>query len=293
MTAFTALLNPISGTGGTSRERWEPVARALRAAGAEVGEELTTSASQATQRAGELSSEGRVVIAVGGDGLVRDAAGGVIAAGGTLGIVPAGRGNDLAVGLGLPDDPQGLARVLLDGTVRSIDVLDADGIVVPGNVYAGVDSHSTRIINRYRWMPPLLLYRLAPVLAVLRWRPTIFELTLDGERVEERLMMLVAANSGRYGHGLHIVPSARLDDGLIHLLTVDGDAPLRQLASFMKEAKTGTHVRRPQVTVRTAREVTVRARGPVPFGADGDEIAEQAITVRIRPRALAVLAPTN
>ncbi|MFD1859205.1 diacylglycerol kinase family lipid kinase [Aeromicrobium camelliae] len=289
MTAFTALLNPISGTGGTSRERWDPVARVLRAAGAEVDEELTVGASQAGQRAEELSRQGRVVVAVGGDGLVRDVAGGVVAGGGTLGIVPAGRGNDLALGLGLPENPDGLARVLLDGSVRRIDVLDADGVVVPGNVYAGVDSHSTRIINRYRRMPPLLLYRLAPVLAVLRWRPTTFELTLDGERVEERLMMLVAANSGRYGHGLHIVPSARLDDGLIHVLTVDGDAPLRRLASFMKEAKTGAHVQRPQVTVRTAGEVTIRAHGPVPFGADGDEIAEHTLTVRCRPRALPVL----
>lgn len=293
MTAFTALLNPISGTGGTSRERWEPVARTLRAAGADVGEELTTSAEHARQRAEELAGEGRVVVAVGGDGLVRDVAGGVVAGAGTLGIVPAGRGNDLALGLGLPEDPGALARVLLDGAVRRIDVLDADGVVVPGNVYAGVDSHSTRIINRYRWMPPLLLYRLAPVLAVLRWRPTTFELSLDGQRFEEHLMMLVAANSGRYGHGLHIVPSARLDDGLIHVLTVDGDAPLRQLASFMKEASSGTHVHRPQVTVRTAREVTIRARGPVPFGADGDEIAERALTVRCRPRALPVLVPRH
>ncbi|WP_293787547.1 diacylglycerol kinase family protein [uncultured Aeromicrobium sp.] len=291
MTIFTALLNPISGAGGTSHERWQPVARALRAGGAEVDEETTTSAGQATRRAEQLSRQGRIVVAVGGDGLVRDVAGGIVAGGGTLGIVPAGRGNDLALGLGLPEEPEELARVLTGGSVRHIDVLDADGVIVPGNVYAGVDSHATRIINRYRRVPPLLLYRLAPALAVLHWRPTTFELTLDGERIDEHLMMLVAANSGRYGHGLHIVPNARLDDGLIHLLTVDGDAPLRQLASFMKQAKTGAHVNRPQVTVRAAREVRIRALGSVPFGADGDEIAQDSVTVRCRPGALGVLAP--
>lgn len=292
MRTFTALLNPISGSGaGTSRERWEPVARELRAAGAEVSEELTTSAAHATARAGELAAAGRTVVAVGGDGLVRDVAAGVMAGGGTLAIVPAGRGNDLATGLGLPDGASALARLLLDGSARHIDVLEADGVVVPGNIYAGVDSHSTRIINRHRWMPALLLYRIAPVLALLRWRPTTFEITLDGTEVDEHLMLLVAANSGRYGHGLHIVPSARLDDGLIHLLTVAGDISLSKLASFMKDAKTGAHVRLPQVTVRTARELTIRARGSVPFGADGDELCENAVTVRIRPGALPVLAP--
>lgn len=290
MTSFTALLNPISGS-GDSAERWEPVAAELRAAGAEVAMEETRSAEQAASRAAELSAEGRTVVAVGGDGLVRDIAGGVVAENGTLGIVPAGRGNDLALGLGLPHEPAELAQVLLAGRTRAIDVLDADGVIVPGNVYAGIDALSTRIINRYRRVPALLLYRVAPVLAALRWRPASFELTLDGTTTTEHLMMVVAGNSGRYGHGLHIVPSATLDDGLIHLLTVDGSASLLRLASFMKEAKHGAHVGRPEVTVRTAREAVIRAERDVPFGADGDELADRSVTLRCRPGALRILVP--
>ncbi len=290
MTAFTALLNPISGS-GDSAERWEPVASVLRAAGAEVAMETTRSAEQAAARAAELSAGGRTVVAVGGDGLVRDIAGGVVAENGTLGIVPAGRGNDLALGLGLPHEPDELARMLLAGRTRAIDVLDADGVLVPGNVYAGIDALSTRIINRYRRVPALVLYRMAPVLAALRWRPASFELTLDGTTTTEHLMMVVAGNSGRYGHGLHIVPSAILDDGLIHLLTVDGSASLLRLASFMKEAKHGAHVDRPEVTVRTAREVVIRAERDVPFGADGDELADREVTLRCRPGALRILVP--
>ncbi len=291
MTAFTALLNPISGSAGTSVERWEPVAAALRAGGADVAMEPTRSAGQARERAEQLSLEGRTVVAVGGDGLVRDVAGGVVAGDGVLGIVPAGRGNDLALGLGLPHAPVALARVLLDGHIRAIDVLDADGVIVPGNVYAGIDALSTRIINRHRRVPALLLYRLAPVLAALRWRPASFELTLDGVTTTEHLMMVVAGNSGHYGHGLHIVPSATLDDGLIHLLTVDGSASLLRLASFMKEAKHGAHVDRPEVTVRTAREVLIRAERDVPFGADGDELADREVTLRCQPGALRILVP--
>ncbi|OUZ07807.1 hypothetical protein BHE97_15615 [Aeromicrobium sp. PE09-221] len=291
MTAFTALLNPVSGSGGTSVERWEPVAAALRAGGADVAMEPTRGAAQASERAEQLSAEGRTVVAVGGDGLARDVAGGVVAGDGVLGIVPAGRGNDLALRLGLPHTPEGLARVLLDGRTRAIDVLDADGVIVPGNVYAGIDALSARIINRYRRVPALLLYRIAPVLAALRWRPAFFELTLDGVTTTEHLMMVVAGNSGRYGHGLHIVPSAVLDDGLIHLLTVDGSASLLRLASFMKQAEHGTHVERPEVTVRTAREIVIRAAREVPFGADGDELANRSVTLRCRPRALRILAP--
>ena len=53
-----------------------------------------------------------VVVSVGGDGMLSSLAGLVSAAGGTLGVVPAGRGNDFARMLGIHDDPEAQARVL-------------------------------------------------------------------------------------------------------------------------------------------------------------------------------------
>jgi diacylglycerol kinase family enzyme len=66
-------------------------------------------------------------------------AGAAVASRGTLlGIVPAGRGNDLARALRLPATNYGLAALLLDGPAKTIDVLDINGTIVPGNIYAGI-----------------------------------------------------------------------------------------------------------------------------------------------------------
>ena len=64
--------------------------------------------------------KGDVVVSVGGDGMLSSLAGLVSAAGGTLGVVPAGRGNDFARMLGLPTEPDAVAALLLDGEVRSV-----------------------------------------------------------------------------------------------------------------------------------------------------------------------------
>ena len=40
-------------------------------------------------------------------------------------------------------------------------------MIVPGNVYAGLDAVATKIINENRRMPAKLLYRLAPVIVAL------------------------------------------------------------------------------------------------------------------------------
>ncbi|MPY98468.1 MAG: diacylglycerol kinase family lipid kinase [Actinophytocola sp.] len=289
MRSFTALVNPISG-GGHALRAWQPVAAALSAAGATTRVVETTDAAHAASAAAEAAQAGDVVVAVGGDGLVRDVASGVVEAGGVLGVVPAGRGNDLGRALGLPASASALARLLLDAAPRAIDVLDVDGVVVPGNVYVGIDSMSTRIINDTRWLPALLAYRLAPVRAILRWRSPTFTVSTDGDARSACAYSVVVANSGAYGHGLRIVPSAVLDDGKLDVLTV-GDGPRRELVKFMREAKTGEHVRRPEITLVAGTSVTIDADADVPVCADGDEIGTLPVTVKVRPGALRLLAP--
>ncbi|CRK58813.1 Transcription regulator [contains diacylglycerol kinase catalytic domain] [Alloactinosynnema sp. L-07] len=289
MRSFTALVNPIAG-GGSAAQRWQPLADLITAAGAAVTVELTESQPHAVELAAKAAQRGDVVVAVGGDGLVRDVAQGVVAADGTLGIVPAGRGNDLARKLDLPTDHAALGELLLNAPERRIDVIDAAGSIVLGNVYAGIDSLSARIINDNRWMPAKLIYRLAPALALLRWQPPVYTVTADGETITAKADTVIVANSGTYGHGLRIVPDAVVDDGLLDVMIVSA-GPKRRLAAFMSQAKTGTHVGRPEVRVVRAREVTLDADRPVPVGADGDDLGALPCKIRIRPAALRILAP--
>ncbi|MFF7634761.1 diacylglycerol/lipid kinase family protein [Kitasatospora sp. NPDC008050] len=287
---FTAIVNPVSG-GGHAAARWEPIATLLRSAGATVRTVPTRDRAHAISCATQAAERGDVVVAVGGDGMVRDVADGTVRGGGTMAIVPAGRGNDLARTLRLPGvgDPSAIAELLLAAPTRTLDVLEVNGGIAPGNVYIGIDSLATRIINAGRGLPALLLYRLAPLRAILSWRAAGYTLTVDGERRTVRAHTVVVANSGAYGHGLRIVPSAVLDDGLLDVMVV-GDGPRAKIVAFMREAKRGTHPNRPEVTVRTAREVTVDADRPIPVCADGDEIAQLPAEIRVRPGALTVIA---
>ncbi|HEY2298871.1 MAG TPA: diacylglycerol kinase family protein [Jatrophihabitans sp.] len=289
MRSFTALVNPISG-GGKAAEKWAPLAARISAAGADVRVELTRGREHAVDSARAAAGEGRTVVAVGGDGLVRDVAEGVAAARGVMGIVPAGRGNDLAWSLGFPRDVTGLADLLLEGAATPCDVIEMGDTIVIGNAYCGIDSVSNAMINKSRWLPPKVVYRLAPVRAIVTWRAPRFTLTVDGEPTSVRAHMVVVGNSGAYGHGLRIVPSARIDDGHLDVLVV-GDGPKRAIASFMREARRGTHVERPEVSVHTAREVVIEADRAVPVCGDGEELAALPVSMRIRTDLLRLIRP--
>lgn len=289
MRSFTALINPVSG-GGVAPRRWNAVADRIRSAGVTVHVEVTRSREHAARAAGAAALRGDIIVVVGGDGLARDAAEGIVAAGShaCLAIIPAGRGNDLARKLGLPHDPAAQRNLLLHGTAQPADVIEANGQIALGNVYMGIDSTANTIINGNRWVPGALLYRLAPVRVVVTWKPPLYTIVADGQTITTRAHTVVVANSGAYGRGLKIVPGAKLDDGMLDVMIV-GAGPRRQIATFMSQAKHGTHVHRPEVRIIQAREVAVETDRPVPVGIDGEDLGHTPCAMRIRPGALSLM----
>jgi YegS/Rv2252/BmrU family lipid kinase len=292
MRSFTAVVNPAAG--GDPAARLIPVARRLREAGAEVAVEYSRSLDHATHLARAAAARGDAVIAAGGDGMVGGLAGALAGTGATLGILPAGRGNDFARQLRLPQEPDRLAALLLTAEPRAIDAIEVvpdEGAarIVVGSVYGGVDSVANMHINRLTRLPGALAYYLGPLRAIARWRPVSYRITVDGELHEERGYTVVTANSGFYGHALHIAPDAAVDDGLLDIVIIR-HAPKRLFFAVMRELPRGTHVRRPEIEVLRGREVRVEADREIPIGGDGELIGTLPARMRVLPGALSVLA---
>ena len=293
---YAFLVNPASG-GGAAPAAVVPVARLLREAGAVV--EVTYSPGpHATQDlVAAAVARGATVVSVGGDGMLSSLVGPVARAGGTLGIVPAGRGNDFARMLGLPLDPAGQAEVLLTGGTRTVDLVALGERLLAGSVYAGVDARAAALVDRLHRLPGRLQYPWAAARSLATYRPARYRLAVDGRGVEVTAATVVVAGSAYYGQGMRIAPDAVLDDGLLDVVVI-GAASRRDLVRSLPRVYDGSHVGLPEVTVlRGARvELAAEARTPVPVGGDGEPLGvlpgfgEGPWVVEVRPAALRVLA---
>ncbi|MFE0207280.1 diacylglycerol kinase family protein [Streptomyces sp. NPDC058985] len=293
MRQFTAVVNPTAG-GATSAAALLGVARLLREAGAGLETEYSHSLAHARELARRAGERGRVVLAVGGDGMAGGIGGALSGTGALLGLVPAGRGNDFARALRLPTDPAGLARVLLDGEPRCVDTIEVtsavhDRTVVLGSVYAGVDALANHHANSARLLRGTASYYAGALRAVAGWRATRYRVTVDGEEHAFTGYTVVAANSGYYGFNRLIAPAAEVDDGLLEVVMIH-DAPRWLFFKLMNELATGAHVHRPQVRVLRGREIRVEADRAIPYGADGEVEAAVPVTARVLPGALRVLS---
>ncbi|MFF7856316.1 YegS/Rv2252/BmrU family lipid kinase [Streptomyces sp. NPDC007904] len=292
MRQFTAVVNPTAG-GATAAAALLAVARHLREAGAGLRTEYSRSLDHARELARDAGQRGRVVLAVGGDGMAGGIGGALSGTGAVLGLVPAGRGNDFARALGLPADPAALARTLLGGEPRAVDTIEVesavhDRTVVLGSVYAGVDALANRHANRSRLLRGPASYYAGGLRAVTTWRAARYRVTVDGEEHPHIGYTVVAANSGYYGSGRIIAPGARVDDGLLDVVMIR-KAPRRLFFALMNELGTGAHVHRPEVRTLRGREVRISADRDVFYGTDGEVEAVLPVTARVLPGALRVL----
>ncbi|MFF4544737.1 YegS/Rv2252/BmrU family lipid kinase [Streptomyces sp. NPDC001435] len=292
MRQFTAVVNPTAG-GSSAAAALIQVARVLREAGAELETEYSRSLAHAQDIARGAGERGRVVLAVGGDGITGGIGGALSGTDTVFGIVPAGRGNDFARALELPSDPDALARILLDREPRPVDTIEVrsavhDGTVVLGSVYAGVDALANRHANHARLLKGAASYYAGGLRAVTTWRPADYRITVDGEEHALRGYTVVAANSAYYGSGRMIAPGARVDDGLLEVVMIR-EAPRHLFFTLMNELKSGAHVARPEVRILRGREIRIEADRPVPYGADGEVEAVLPVTVKVLPGALKVL----
>jgi YegS/Rv2252/BmrU family lipid kinase len=284
------LVNPSAG-GGRVHELLPQVEAALGEAGVEYRIVSTRGVEHARREAGSAAEADEVPVVMSGDGLVGQVGGELAGTGVPMGIIPGGRGNDLARVLGIPTDPPGAAAVLAAGSTREIDVGEVNGRRFLGIASCGFDSDANRIANEARFVRGNLVYLYAALRALYAWKPATFTLLVDGERKQVTGYTVAVANNKAYGGGMYAAPNAELDDGLLDVVVCERTSRFTFVFRVLPRVFKGTHVELPYVHELRAREVMVSADRPFAMYADGDPVGDLPVTVRVRPGALTVLVP--
>lgn len=295
-------INP-SASFGASRDVGPAVVQTLRAMGHEVTsltepdfESLLSSARAAVR------AKPDALVVVGGDGMVNLGANVVAGTRVPLAIVPAGTGNDMARGLGLPigDTEAAIRRVgeALQGEPRVIDAMrvrwtDADGAVferwAAGSLSAGFDAIVNERANNMRHPKGPSRYILALLAELAGLKPLRYRVTLDGELVELDALLVAVGNNVSLGGGMRITPDALLDDGLLDVMLVKPLGRIAFMRIFPRVFK-GTHTTDPRVVLRRARRIRIEVDAPLVAYADGERMGPLPVELEVVPGALRVLA---
>lgn len=284
------LTNPTSGKGRGNRTAAIALPR-LKEAGFHVRSLVGADADEALELADRSVAEGvESLVVVGGDGLVHLAVQALAGSETSLGIIPAGSGNDVARYLDLPrSDPQAAADVVVGSRTRRIDLARVGSQHFVTVLAAGFDSLVNERANAMSWPRGQMRYNLATLAELRVFEPLPYTLSLDGATRKVEAMLVAVGNGPSFGGGLRICHGASIDDGWLDVVIIKTMTKLDLVRTYPK-LFTGGHTRHPQYEHHRVRSVTVAAPGITAY-ADGERIGALPLTVDVAPLALKVLVP--
>jgi diacylglycerol kinase (ATP) len=243
--------------------------------------------------------EGLLIVA-GGDGTVHDVVNGLGRAGFpegvTLGILPAGTGNDLAATLCIPEDPEFAEDVIRQNRERRLDVgrVRSEGVgerffinVATGGLGAEISNVNDEELKK-RWGK--LSYLRASLEVARNFDVRELTLYIDGEERQVKAVNIAVGNCRYTGGGWPATPKANPEDGLLDVVVIEalGVADLLELApAALSESD---YLDSDGVLFVRAKEIRVETQPPgLEFTADGEIIGNEPARFSILPQALNVL----
>lgn len=179
-------------------------------------------------------------------------------------------------------------RGSVDGGARTFFCLNAVTLGIGAQVAARVAAQG-RIARK---LSGEARFALAALPALAGWRERRVRVRVDGgEAGELRTNLIAVVNSRFAGGGMMFSPAARVDDGLLDVVTASR-LSRTMLAREMTRVHTGGHVANPRVTIVRASRVSighVNDGDALPVEADGDVRGVTPLELIVVPRALRVV----
>ncbi len=326
------LINPASRS-GYSLKVWHNIAPLFNAAGISCRLLYSESEFGMGKLSRELTagSEPLNLIVLGGDGSLNEVLNGIEDFSKVfLGFIPTGSSNDFARALGQSSPEEAARQILSDGfscldlgemacreergdtkeagekgkekgteeegktkTAKRFFIVSS-GLGFDAAICYGADHTSLKkLLNRLHLGK--LIYIMVALKEILKAKPGEFQLILDHkEKLRfKKCLFTVCMNHKYEGGGFMFCPKADGGDALLDICVISNLGKLLFLLMF-SSAYRGSHVKYPFVTIRQARELTIRSEKPLYFHTDGEVPGKtREMAIRIHPGKLQLLNLKN
>lgn len=290
--AFKLILNPTADK-GKAIQRLPDIAAELNKHHIAYDITLTQYPWHAAEIAAQAVEEGYPnVVAVGGDGTINEVLNGLMLAKKSavnlprMGVLPIGRGNDFAYGMGIPADLTESCITLANGHSRLIDVgwlkggLYPDGRYFGNGIGIGFDAMVGFLANQGK-VSGFPGYLLAAIKTIAIFPPPVVEITFNSESLIMPCLLISVMNGRRMGGGFMMAPKSLVTDGKFDLIIareVSKPGMFKLIPKFLK----GTQFDHPAISFyQTDALIVSSIKGSMPIHADGETICVECSEMQI------------
>ena len=257
---------------------------------------FTEKAGDATAFAKEAARDRfEAVFVMGGDGTVNEGVSGLAEEEyrPKFSFIPLGTVNDLGRSLGISMNPEEAIQQLDNLVEKKLDVgkindnyfIDVVAIgTIPEAVQAVEPEQKTKLGP--------FAYVLEGLKAVRDNKSYLFDIEIDGEKIQQESMAVLIAMTNSVGGMETLLPDASYDDGKLHLIVLKGDHLVDKLG-LLPKIFSGKAVDDPNVLYRTFEKgyFSVENGDDLITNVDGDPGDKLPLDITVLPQHLTVLIP--
>lgn len=216
------IINPIAGN-GLAKRIGAKIMEALKNREIDCEAHFTTAPGHATVLAQECARRGsQTVLAVGGDGTAYEVASGLCHTRTSLGLIPAGTGNDFVKTIGVPKDPMQALEHILTHAPRPVDMGKMNDQLFLNVCGTGFDvSVLEYTLKAKKLVRGMLPYLYGVIRTIFSFKPVQMRIVIDQKTTLEGTYLQCSVANGRYfGGGIAISPTSQVDDGLLDVVVL-------------------------------------------------------------------------
>ncbi len=182
------------------------------------------------------------IVALGGDGTFHEVLNGIDFDKARLGLIPAGRGNDFAIGTKTADlDPVRAIADIVRGEPRELDYIRVADKRCLNVVGTGLD---VEVLLKTAKSRNKLSYVASLFRCLLKFKPYHVVVEADGETKEYDCIMVGVCNGSQIGGGIRLAPTAVADDGKLDVIIMEKPKHVSTVLVMPKFVK-GKHMGKP------------------------------------------------
>ena len=241
-------------------------------------------------------SEECKVYSVGGDGTLNEVINGLIGKNASLGIIPAGSGNDFVRSYLDDSDLSNIIKDTIEGESKEVDVgcindryfINISAIGFPADV-----NLNAKIFKNKHIISGSLAYILGALVSLFKFKSEKIKFIIDGVENTDEMFLVALANGRYYGGGIVLAPDAELSDGSLDFYGIKKSNPykiLRYLVAFL----TKKDIRKFKDTYyNKCKTLKIISEKEIISNIDGEIIKSNEFNFEIIPKGIKLIVPKN
>ncbi len=234
------------------------------------------------------------VIVIGGDGTFHEVINGLMKRSDKqlipIGIIPGGSGNSFLYNNDITS-PLLIADQILKLNKRKIDIIEVKtsfDIIYSINLTGwGLVTDIGYFAEKNRWLGPSR-YTIISIVEIIKNKIRTATLNYKNKKIKKEFTFIIACNTRHVGKGMMMAPNAKIDDGLLDLIIVNGNISRLKLFQTLPKLFKGTHIDDPEVEYLQVKDFSLHTDSKDNLNIDGELKGDTPIDVKIIPKAIEI-----